>query len=117
MSNPSLLGRMHDEENDKAHERAGTTAGPSACISFASGAQGDAKVQVFASNDDEDRGGVVISFSIENGDCNFIPAAKVTPTGVELHLAGDAEAASLVTALRGVLAMLPDPCRYKGTEY
>ena len=65
----------------------------------------------FTSNNDEDRGGVVINFSIENGDCNFIPAVKVTPTGVELHLAGDAEAASLVMALKGVLAMLPDPTR------
>jgi hypothetical protein len=117
MSNPSLLGRLHDKKNEQASERASTSAGPRTCIPFVSGAQGDAKVQIFTSNDDEDRGGVVICFSIEKGDCNSIPAAKITPTGVELHLAGDAEAASLVTALKGALAMLPDPARYKGTKY
>ncbi len=117
MNNPQVLGRLHDEPNECAEERASTIAGPEIRIPYVCGAEGVAKVQIFTSEDDEDRGGIVIRFSIDNDDCSFLPASKITDTGVELHMAGDAEAASLITALRGALAVLPEPSRYKTTKF
>jgi len=114
MNEPDILGRSLDETNEQATPRAGTSAGPEVSIPYTSGAIGVVRVQLFTSNDDEDRGGVVIRLSVEDSDCSFIPAARITPTGVEIHMAGDAEAACLIRALRGALAALPEPRRYKG---
>jgi len=108
MNEPDILGRNSGESNDQATSRARTSAGPHMSIPFASGAIGEANVEVFTSNDDEDRGGVVIRLSVDDHGSSFIPAVRTTPTGVEIHIAGDAEAACLVRALRGVLAALPE---------
>jgi hypothetical protein len=116
MNEPEILGRVHGESNDQASSRAGTSAGPQMSIPYTSGAIGEVNVQIFTSNDDEDRGGVVIRLSVEDQSSSFIPAVRVMPTGVEIHMAGDAEAACLIRALRGVLAALPEPSRYKGVS-
>lgn len=78
-------------------------------IPYASGAIGEVSVQVFTSTDDEDRGGIVIRLAVHDEGSSFIPAAVATPAGVDIHMAGDAEAASLIRALRGVLAALAKP--------
>lgn len=96
-----IIARNYDNTED---ERAGTVSGPQMSIEFVSGAQGTAKVQTFISLDDEDRGGVILKFEIIDGDCAFIPCATKTKNGVELHFAGEAEAKSLINALKGVLA-------------
>ena len=116
MNEPEILGRHPEEPNEKASSRAGTSAGPQMSIPYTSGSIGEVTVQVFTSNDDEDCGGVVIRLSVEDHGSSFIPAVRPTPTGAEIHMAGDAEAASLIRALRGVLAALPDPRGYKGVS-
>lgn len=102
---------------DKEEIRADTVPGPQMSLEFHSGAVGIAKVQVFTSVDDEDRGGVVFRFEIIDQGSAFIPFAKNNENGVEVHFAGDAEAASLVNALKGVLAALPNPERYKSNTF
>ena len=105
-----IIGRYYDNTE---YVRSDTVPGPQMSLDFVSGAQGTAKVQVFTSSDHTNRGGVVIRFEILDGDCAFIPLAKNIENGVELHFAGEAEAASLINALKGVLAALPNPERYK----
>ena len=100
---PKIIGRNYDNTEC---ERADTVSGPQMSLGFASGAQGTAKVQIFTSVDDEDRGGVVFKFEINDGDCAFIPFAKNIEKGVELCFAGEAEAKSLINALKGVLAAM-----------
>lgn len=108
MNNPNVLGRLHDEPNENSSERSSTSICTEKTIEYVSGAQGVARVQVFTSNDDEDRGGIVIRFSIEDDDCSFWPAAKITNNGVELHMCGDAESTALITALKQALIDLPE---------
>lgn len=112
-----ILGRSPKEKSSEASERAQAKAGPKMEIDYVSGAQGTAVVQVFTSEDDEDRGGVMLRFTVKQPDCSFIPALKDIDDGVELHIAGDAEAASFIKALRGILAALPDPIRYQDNKY
>lgn len=76
-------------------------------LEFSSGAQGTARVQIFTSDDQADRGGIVFKFEVDDKGSAFIPYAKMTEKGVEVHFAGEAEAISLVNALRGVLAAFP----------
>lgn len=114
MKNPEVLGRQTDEKNENATSRAKTIPGPELTIPYTSGSMGSVCVQTFFSIDDEDRGGLVLRLSVEDEGSSFIPAARSTPEGVEIHMAGDAEAASLIRALRGVLAAMPEPRRYQG---
>jgi hypothetical protein len=105
---PKILGRYIADPDGTPDPRAATSPGPEASVPFSSGAAGTARVQLFLSEDDEDRGGVVMRLSIEDDASCFAPLAiSRSPGCVEVHLAGDAEAASLVRALRGALAALP----------
>lgn len=117
MNEPEILGRPAGDSNEQALSRAATSAGPEIVIPYTSGAIGAVRVQAFTSNDDEDRGGIVLRISVDDGGSSFVPAVRVTPNGIEVHMAGDAEAASLIRALRAVLAALPEPARYKGVSY
>lgn len=114
MNEPKLLGRSPEDSNEQATVRAETSSGPRITIPYTSGAAGEVSVEVFISNDDEDRGGVVLRLTLDDHGSSFIPAVREIQTGVEIHMAGDAEAACLIRALRGVLAALPDPIHYKG---
>ncbi len=98
---PNIIGRNCDNTEG---ERAGTVPGPQTSIEYISGAVGIAIVQTFTSVDDEDRGGVIFRFEIDDQGSSFIPFARNTEKGVELHFAGEAEAESLINALKGVLA-------------
>ena len=65
-----------------------------------------ATVQVFRSEDDEDRGGVVIRMSLSTEEPEgFLPWARNIRSGVEVHMAGEREAVALLDALRVALAL------------
>lgn len=60
-----------------------------------------ALVEIRRSCDTGARGGVVIT--IRNPDVDFVPWAVVLPDGVEVHIAGEAEAQAILAALREAL--------------
>lgn len=115
MNDIQVLGRSAGDPNDAVGPRAKARPGPRITIPYTSGAIGDVTVQVFTSVDDEDRGGVIIRLAVNDGGSSFIPAAQATATGVDIHMAGDAEAACLIRALRAVLSALPEP-RFRERE-
>lgn len=102
-----ILGRSLGESSSRAGIRSSAVSGPKVEVGYCSGAQGTATVEAFFSTNDEDRGGIVLRIAAKGTDCSFIPAAKDIEGGVELHLAGQAEAESFIRALRGVLAAFP----------
>jgi hypothetical protein len=97
---PTIIGRCEDESLDP---RASTERVASLRKDFHGAVCGDAWIHLFESTDYEDRGGVVIGIEIRNRDGAFIPHAESTPDGIEIHLAGDAEAAILLDGLRTAL--------------
>lgn len=99
--NPWILARY--DMDDPVIERARTRRAVACEVSFTSGACGTAKVTVFDSLDDEDRGGCVIRLEMGDGDGAFCPVATDRRHGVDIHLAGDAEAESFLVALSHVL--------------
>ena len=82
---------------------------------YISGACGIATVQIFHSVSDEDRGGIVLRLSINDQSCSFFPHAEVTPNGVDLHIAGEAEADSILLALKMVLETC-NPKKWQTTD-
>ena len=94
MQNPKILGRMEDD--DYVDERASTTLLTEKSVSYEASAIGKVTVTVFKSNDMEDRGGLVLHNTLEDQASSFVPHSKNLENGVELHMVGDAEAASLV---------------------
>ena len=100
---PKIIGRCR---NNGCYERADTITGPAERSSFVSGVEGTASVETFASTDDEDRGGVVLRFEILDSDDAFLPCARETEHGVELHFTGQEEARSLINVLKAVLEQL-----------
>lgn len=99
---PTIVGRFDDELDN----RASTELVLSATVPYVSGAIGEITTSLFQSTGDCDRGGVVFRITINDRASSFQPWAKIIPSGVELHLAGDAEAAALVKALKVVLSTL-----------
>ena len=65
-----------------------------------------AEVTIFRSDDDEDRGGVVVRLCIKDQGSSMLPAAIATPEGIDLHIAGDAEAEAMIVALQMALVKL-----------
>ncbi len=102
MQNPKILGRMEDD--DLIDERASTTLITEKSSSYEAGAVGKVTVAVFKSNDEEDRGGVVLRLTLDDMASSFVPHAEILENGIEVHMAGDAEAASLLKALKEALA-------------
>lgn len=70
---------------------------------YTSGAVGTASATLYQSTDDEDRGGVVLRLEIEDSGSSFEPFALLTSKGVEIHLAGEAEAQAMLNALQEAL--------------
>lgn len=68
-----------------------------------------AKVEAFVSEDDEDRGGVVLRLTSTSqiDDGSFIPTARGAVGGVEIHIGGESESAAFLEALRAALDLLP----------
>lgn len=103
MSNPGVIGRFN---GDETNERATTEKVCSIAVPFEGGAVGEVKISVFRSTDVEDRGGIVLRITLDDRASSFQPYSKNINGGVELHMAGDIEAQSLSTALKGAIATI-----------
>jgi hypothetical protein len=101
---PTILGRSAGDSPDNADARAATVKVGEVSIPYTSGAVGVARVELFRSVDDEDRGGVVLRLTVDDHGSSFVPTVSVLPNGVELHLTGDAEADALLRAIVGAIA-------------
>ncbi|HRJ49945.1 MAG: hypothetical protein KF787_01310 [Phycisphaeraceae bacterium] len=101
---PTILGRSAGDSPEHASERARTEKVCEVSVPYVSGAVGTAKVELFRSVDDEDRGGVILRLTTEDGGSSFSPTFRVVENGVELHLTGDAEADALLRAIVGAIA-------------
>lgn len=104
LNNPEILGRS--EEDNAPDVRASTRLLHTVSVPFEGGAIGKLSVSVFQSNDDEDRGGLVMRITLQNEGSSFLPVARDIEDGVELHMAGDIEARSLVHALKTALSTI-----------
>jgi hypothetical protein len=101
MQNPKIIGR---DELDDESERSSSTHLHEVSVPFEGGAVGTLHISVFRSLSTEDRGGLVIRVTLDDQASSFLPTAKSIPQGIEIHMAGDIEARSLVHALRTALA-------------
>ena len=95
--NPMILGRGIDDEVDV---RAETTLIAKSEVEYVGGAIGKLMLRVFRSTDSEDRGGIVIRIEVEDFGSSFIPHTINIANGVEIHMAGDAEAEALLRILQ-----------------
>lgn len=104
LRSPAILGRM--ENDDLIDSRASTQAIYKVEVPFEGGAIGKVVVTAFKSQDHEDRGGLVFRITLDDQSSSFIPHAVSLENGIELHMAGDIEAQSLVRAFKSVLSSL-----------
>ena len=110
MENPDVIGRdeyaatgdISPNELNGLDSRASTTLARSVSIPFEAGAIGELNISKFVSTDTEDRGGVVLRITMNNDTGSFFPYAVNIDNGVELHIAGAAEATSLMDALKAI---------------
>ncbi len=101
---PKVLGRMaEDDERERPDPRAGTSLVGAARVPYVSGAVGEVSVELYQSEDQEDRGGVVLRIRTKDDASSFVAHAERIEGGVELHMAGDAEGEALVRALQAAL--------------
>lgn len=104
MKSPFILGRMEDDGT--IDSRSSTRIVHTIEVPFEAGAIGKVAVTVFKSQGDEDRGGIVFRITLDDQGSSFIPHAIILGNGIELHMAGDIEAKSLVQALKTALCSL-----------
>lgn len=104
MQSPAILGRMENDE--LIDSRASTQVVNTVEFPFEGGAIGKIVVTVFKSKDNDDRGGLVFRITLDDQGSSFIPHAVSLENGIELHMAGDIEAQSLVQALKIALSSL-----------
>jgi len=103
MQTPSVIGRSFPNiPGEKSHKeaRAPTSRGPSVSIPFELHDFGSSKVETFISLDVEDRGGIVLRLQIDSTGLSFLPTAIEIDDGIEIHIAGEVEAETFVSALR-----------------
>lgn len=100
MDNPKIIGRTEDQNADI---RAPTKLVHTVIVPFEGGANGELSVSLFRSSDDEDRGGVVLRITLRDEEQSFLPTAQIIEGGVEVHMAGDIEATTLIHALKTAL--------------
>jgi len=109
MTAPLILRRHVGEPHPTADGLATTYPGPRLSVPYVNGGAAAVDAQAFLGDEAGDCGGIVIRISVRHVGRTFAPVAVATPDGVELHMAGELEAASLVRALRGLLAAIQDP--------
>lgn len=104
----ALVGRNAEYDDQDGDVRAQAPLRVSASVRARGGVDVIAKAQLFRSSDGFDRGGVVIRIGLRPiSGGGFKPWARMVNSGVELHIAGDAEAEAVISALR-VLLSLPE---------
>ncbi len=64
---------------------------------------GTATAALYESDNEGSRGGIVLRLTIDDEGGALIPHGVLLPNGVEVHLAGDAEALALIHALQKAL--------------
>lgn len=104
MHDPKILGRIEDD--DYVYERASTTLLTEKSVSYEASAIGKFTATVFKSTDMTDRGRLALRITLEDHTPFFVPDSKNLENGAKLHMASDAEADSLVKALKGTLASI-----------
>jgi len=101
---PMILGRAVGESPEHASERARTEKVCEVAVPYVSGATGTARAELFRSADNEDRGGVILRLTTEDGGSSFAPMFRVVENGIELHLTGEAEGNAFLRAIVGAIA-------------
>ncbi len=101
-----VLGRNPKDPNAAPAQRAKVVPQASASLAYTTGAVGTAKVSIYRSQQDLDRGGMVIRLGIQDSEASFLPTAILTPEGTDIHIAGEAEAEAMVLALQTALLHL-----------
>lgn len=103
--NPEVLGRMDDdyEPNPRFETRQVVQVEQSFDASVV---EGRARVSVYKSLDDEDRGGYVLRLEADTYNSAYLPHAVIVEKGVEIHLAGDEEADTFLRLLKKALISL-----------
>jgi hypothetical protein len=104
MEELQIVGR---DDDDELSERASTERLATVKTEFTCGSAGAVRIELYRSTDDEDRGGVVLRLTSDGSDGAFLPHAVEIKGGVELHLAGDAEAGCLLFSLQQLLLAFP----------
>lgn len=95
-ANPGVIGRFEDGTTD---ERAATVGVCTVKVSYIGGAIGSMSARLFESKENMDRGGIVLRLECDDAGSSWFPHAKTLPNGIELHFAGDAEAAAVAMAV------------------
>jgi hypothetical protein len=103
MIRPQLIGKFGDNETD---ERSETELVCHVSVPLCINGDGEARVSVFKSTNITNRGGVVIRLTMDEQDSGFQPFSKNLNNGVELHIAGEIEANSFITALKAAITSL-----------
>jgi hypothetical protein len=101
MTEPQIIGRYDEDQTDA---RASTQHIHT--VSVPCGGLGEVAVSIFRSTDNEDRGGIILRVTLKNNADLFYPFAENIPNGIDLHMAGDIEAESLVHALKTALSTI-----------
>jgi hypothetical protein len=99
--NPQLIGRHPNDSY--LDERSTTQNGTSLSIPFQSMVCGILTIEIFPSDQKEDRGGIVLRITNNDQGGSFLPHAKDIESGVEIHIAGDAESEVALLALRKII--------------
>ena len=96
MPDLKILGRFDSDEPD---ERALTERLMTVSLPFDGVVGGELSATLFKSTDVEDRGGIVLQITLRNDYSAMTPYVRNIDGGVELHMAGDLESATLMRAL------------------
>lgn len=103
-SPPMVLGRRDDGTEDP---RAMARLIARASQAFCQDSEGILAADLYMSEDREDRGGFVLRLRMGDATGAFLPAVRLLPDGIEVHMAGDVEG----EALLNVLQVLTQFCR------
>ncbi|MEZ5975612.1 MAG: hypothetical protein R3F33_15070 [Planctomycetota bacterium] len=101
-----VIGRLPGDDEGRGSVRAPVRLAAMAEFDYTTGASGSAAVHVYRSEGDLDYGGMVLRLEIHNQEASFVPTATVIEDGVDLHIAGEAEAEALIVALQWALMKL-----------
>ncbi len=99
----TLMGRSAEDPSGPISKRARVREAARVRYAYETGAQGASEVTVLRSEGDLDRGGVVLTLEVHDREGSYLPVARPTDQGIEVHLAGEAEAEAMLLALQHAL--------------